>query len=79
MRLIDELTEQECAVLSLLAKGQRNANIAAELCVSIRTIENHLYHIFDKLGVSSRTEAAVYVLRMGLLANSEMSGITQDV
>jgi two-component system, NarL family, response regulator DegU len=79
MRPIDLLTEQERAVLALLALGQRNARIADELSISTRTVENHLYHIFHKLGVSSRMEAAIYVLSNGLFSNSEMSGITQDV
>jgi len=79
MKPINELTEQERAVLELLIMGQRNARIADELCISIRTVENHLYHIFHKLGVSSRIEAAMYVLRNGLFSNSEMSGITQDM
>ncbi len=50
----------------------------AKIEISIRTVENHLYHIFDKLGVSSRTEAALHALRMGLLPNPEMSGISHD-
>ena len=79
MKPISQLTEQERAVLALLASGQRNARIADELCVSVRTVENHLYHIFHKLGVSSRIEAALYALRNGLDSNSEISGITQDI
>ena len=79
MKPISQLTEQERAVLALLALGQRNARIADELSISIRTVENHLYHIFQKLGVSSRIEAALYVLRSDLVSNSEISGITQDM
>jgi len=79
MKPISQLTEQERVVLALLAIGQRNARIADELCVSIRTVENHLYHIFQKLGVSSRIEAALYVLRNDLDSNTEISGITQDM
>ena len=79
MKPISQLTEQERAVLVLLALGQRNARIADELCISIRTMENHLYHIFHKLGVSSRIEAVLYALRNDLGSNSEMSGITQDM
>ena len=79
MKPISQLTEQERAVLVLLALGQRNARIADELCISIRTVENHLYHIFQKLGVSSRIEAALYLLRNDLDSNSEISGITQDM
>ena len=81
MRLMNELTKQECTVLSLslVAKGWRIAKIAGVLFISTRTVDNHLYHIFDKLGVSSRTEAALYATRIGLLANSDMSVITHDV
>lgn len=79
MKPISQLTEQERAVLALLVSGQRNARIADELCISIRTVENHLYHIFHKLGVSSRIEAALYALRNDLVSNSEISGITQDM
>jgi DNA-binding NarL/FixJ family response regulator len=79
MKPISQLTEQERAVLALVALGQRNARIADELSISIRTVENHLYHIFHKLGVSSRIEAALYALRNDLVSNSEMSGITQDM
>ena len=79
MKQISQLSEQERTVLALLALGQRNARIADELSISIRTVENHLYHIFQKLGVSSRIEAALYVLRSDLASNSEMSGFTQDM
>ena len=78
MKPIDPLTQQERTVLALLANGQRNARIADELSISTRTVENHLYHIFHKLGVSSRMEAALYALSNGV-SNSEMSGITQDM
>ena len=79
MNPISQLTEQERVVLALLALGQRNARIADELSISIRTVENHLYHIFHKLGVSSRIEAALYALRNDLDSNSGISGITQDM
>jgi len=79
MEPISQLTEQERAVLALLAIGQRNARIADELSISIRTVENHLYHIFHKLGVSSRVEAALYALRNDLVSNTKMSGISQDI
>ena len=78
MRTLSELTNQEHKVLALVAQGRRNANIAAELCISIRTVENHLYRIFDKLDVSSRTEAALFALRNDGLVPLEMSGIPHD-
>jgi DNA-binding NarL/FixJ family response regulator len=79
MNPINQLTEQERVVLALLATGQRNARIADELTISVRTVENHLYHIFHKLGVSSRIEATLYALRNDLDSNTKMSGISQDI
>jgi DNA-binding CsgD family transcriptional regulator len=78
MNFMNELTQQERIVLALVAKGWRNAKIASELVVSTRTVENHLYHIFDKLGVSSRTEAAFLAVQTGLLSRMELSGIAHD-
>lgn len=78
MRTISELTNQERRVLALVAKGSRNAKIALELCISTRTVENHLYRIFDKLGVSSRTEAAIFALHNNLLTDTELSGNPHD-
>jgi two-component system secretion system response regulator SalR len=78
MRLLNELTNQERKVLELVARGRRNAKIAHELCISIRTVENHLYHIFDKLDVSSRTEAALVALHSGMLSGVEMSRNAHD-
>lgn len=71
MRLLEELTTQEYRVLALVAQGWRNATIAQELCISTRTVENHLVHIFDKLSVSSRTEAVIFALKAGLLSATE--------
>ena len=65
------LTHQERAVLSLLVQGKRNSSIAEDLYLSTRTVDNHLYRIFAKLGVSSRIEAVLYVLETGLLSNSK--------
>ena len=78
MPTTNQLTRQERNVLSLVTRGWRNAKIADELVISPRTVDNHLYHIFDKLGVASRTEAAVQALNTGLLNSSEMSGTPHD-
>lgn len=56
------LTKQERRILELVAKGWRNSKIAAELFISIKTVETHLHRIFTKLGVSSRTEAALHFI-----------------
>ena len=68
MNSMDVLTRQERTVLAMVAQGWRNARIANELYISPRTVESHLYRIFDKLGVSSRTEAALYALQTGMIA-----------
>lgn len=73
MTTFSELTIQERRVLSMVAQGFRNAKIATELVISTRTVETHLYHIFDKLGVSTRTQAAIYALQTDLMLNSEIS------
>src|SRR5262249_31900342 len=74
MKAINDLTKQESHVLALVAQGRRNADIAHELYVSTRTVETHLYRIFQKLDVSSRTEAAIYAFQTGLLSKPEISG-----
>lgn len=56
------LTKREQQVLHLLADGLSNQELAAELKVSEHTIKNHLFRVYDKLGVSNRMEAALYAL-----------------
>jgi DNA-binding NarL/FixJ family response regulator len=73
MNAIDDLTKQESTVLALVAQGRRNAEIARELYLSLRTVESHLYRIFQKLNVSSRTEAVIHAFHMGLLSKPELS------
>ncbi len=59
------LTESEGRILAEVAKGLTNKQIAKNLHVSVKTVANHLYHVYQKLGVSSRTEAARFVLLEG--------------
>ena len=60
-----ELTPREREVLCLVAQGLTNYQIARRLCLSTRTVEAHLTHIYAKLGVRSRTEAALLAQRKG--------------
>jgi DNA-binding NarL/FixJ family response regulator len=53
------LSEREQEVLALLSEGLSNAAIARRLRLTEKTVKNHLYRIFEKLGVGSRTEAAL--------------------
>lgn len=59
------LSDREMEVLKLAAKGLSNQDIAERLCLSIRTVQGHLGHIFNKLQVGSRTEAVVRALKEG--------------
>jgi DNA-binding NarL/FixJ family response regulator len=64
---VAELTERELAVLSLLAEGLRNREVAGRLGISARTVDRHCDNIYAKLGVGSRTEAVVRAISTRLL------------
>ena len=59
------LSDREIEVLKLATRGLSNQEIADELCLSLRTVQAHIGHIFNKLQVSSRTEAVVRALKEG--------------
>lgn len=61
------LTDREMEVLRLVGQGSSNREIAAALFISEKTAKNHLTHIFEKLGVTDRTQAALYAVRSGLV------------
>ncbi len=61
------LTPRETEVLCLLAQGLDNGAIAERLVVTKRTIQNHVSTIYSKLNVDSRTQAALYAIRRGLV------------
>jgi DNA-binding NarL/FixJ family response regulator len=62
-----DLTERELEVLRLLADGLTNKEIAERLVVSYRTVQTHLYRIFSKLDVTTRSAATGYAIRVGLV------------
>jgi len=64
---IPDLTPQEIRILTLVAAGMDNSAIAERLCLSRNTIKSHIHNIFTKLGVSDRTQAAVWAMRHGLV------------
>ena len=59
------LTPREAEVLTLIARGRSNKEIAAALGVSVHTVERHLTHLYPKIGCRSRTEAAAFALTRG--------------
>jgi DNA-binding NarL/FixJ family response regulator len=63
---VDRLTDREREVVRLVANGLANKAIALNLGISTRTVEGHLNHVFDKIGVGSRTEIVRFALTHGL-------------
>jgi DNA-binding NarL/FixJ family response regulator len=61
------LTSREVGVLELVAKGLSNKEIAGALLIAEDTVKNHLKHIYEKLGVNDRTEAALLAVQRGFL------------
>jgi DNA-binding NarL/FixJ family response regulator len=63
----EALTERETEVLRLLAQGQSNKEIAQTLTIGEKTVKTHVSNILSKLNVASRTQAALYATRIGLV------------
>jgi two-component system response regulator NreC len=66
-RASDGLTERETAVLRLIALGHTNAEIAAQLYISVRTVEAHRAHLQEKLELRTRAELVTHALQTGLI------------
>jgi ATP/maltotriose-dependent transcriptional regulator MalT len=63
----EHLTTREHEALCLIARGLRNKEIARELGLSEATVKYHVAHVFEKLGVSGRTEALLKAQKLGLI------------
>src|SRR5829696_9440476 len=66
-------TERETEVLKLLALGKANKQISRDLFVGEKTVKSHVSSILTKLGVQSRTQAALYAVRIGLVSIDELN------
>jgi DNA-binding NarL/FixJ family response regulator len=69
------LTEREREVLALVARGLSNKDIAGQLFVSERTARTHVSNILTKLGLASRTQAALWAIREGIVSASDLPDI----
>ena len=63
----ETLTERETDVLRLVARGKANKEIARDLAIGEKTVKTHVSNILAKLGVQSRTQAALYAVHLGLV------------
>ena len=68
----EALSDRETEVLRLLARGKANKQIASELYIEEHTVKAHVSSILMKLGVQSRTQAALYAVRAGLVSIDEL-------
>ena len=68
-----QCTPRETQVLVLLAKGKANKEIARELRIGEQTVKTYVSNILSKLGVRSRTQAALYAVHAGLVSQSELA------
>jgi len=61
-----ELTEREREILTFIARGASNADIAQELTISLKTVRNHVSNIYNKLQVADRAQAVIRAREAGL-------------
>src|SRR3954451_9730030 len=69
---VNALTERETDVLRQLARGRANKEIAADLGIGEKTVKTHVSNVLAKFGVQSRTQAALYAARVGLVGPADL-------
>jgi ATP/maltotriose-dependent transcriptional regulator MalT len=73
-RMLPELTDRENEILKLIADGLTNREISCALTISESTVENHIHHIYGKLGITNRAQAVAHALRVSILWVGNMVG-----
>jgi NarL family two-component system response regulator LiaR len=74
----DPLTEREMEILRLVAQGKSNRDMAEELVITEATARTHVSNILSKLHLASRTQAALYALREGLVSLEDVPPFEED-
>jgi two-component system, NarL family, response regulator len=72
MANISDLTPRELEILQFVIAGKTNKTIAAEICISEKTVEFHLDNMYTKIGVRTRLMAGVWAIRQGLQAETRI-------
>lgn len=72
-RALPRLSERESEIASLVARGQSNRAIAESTHLSVRTVENHVQRILDKLGFTSRAQIAAWAVANGLISRQDIA------
>jgi DNA-binding NarL/FixJ family response regulator len=66
MTTLSNLTARELEILQLVLAGYTNRAIAAQICISAKTVEFHLDNIYKKIGVQTRLRAGVWAMQQGI-------------
>jgi len=69
--MLPGLTEREQQILHLIAEGLTNREISRDLFISEATVENHIHHIFVKLGISNRAQAVAHAFQLRMVLQNE--------
>ena len=69
--MLPGLTAREQQILNLIAEGFTNRQISSDLSISESTVENHIHHIFVKLGISNRAQAVARTFRLRIFLQTD--------